>query len=69
MTDYRMSYGVMTTIRANGVVAQELQRQIESHVEVIAKWVLDTRNTQTREALIAMGWVPPEGAERKGEGK
>ena len=66
MTDYRMSYGVMTTIRSNGVVAQELQRQIESHVDVIAKWVLETRNAQTRDALIAMGWVPPEGAEMRG---
>lgn len=53
----RLQYRVTTKIvDDNKVLVQEL----EDAGRVLARWILDTREQAVKDALIRMGWSPPE---------
>ena len=47
-----------------GLITQELLREAgdpaKAVVEVMATWVINTREKSLREALVALGWTPPD---------
>jgi hypothetical protein len=46
----------------DGVISQEVLREFRPGItEIIIKQVFDTREEQTRQALIKLGWTPPKG--------
>ncbi|MDC8446095.1 MAG: hypothetical protein LV471_09255 [Nitrosomonas sp.] len=52
---------ITTTPCENGQIVQELYNVEMDVRKIIDRRVLDTRNEQIRNALIALGWTPPNG--------
>lgn len=48
-------FSVETAALQNGVIGQ-IFKQYETE---LAHWLMDTREEQTRKALITLGWTPP----------
>lgn len=44
-----------SVIEQNLLISDECNKQIK----YLARWVVDTREIQIREALIKLGWTPP----------
>lgn len=55
------------SVSPDGVITQALlsesQGLIQKHTEELSRWVLDTREKLFRDALISLGWKPPEDCE------
>lgn len=50
-----------TNITPEGLIKQNLINEtLNGHNEVMFQWVLDTRETELKKALIYLGWTPPK---------
>lgn len=56
-----MEYGfeIVTTATEDGKITQELYSVTPDLREQVIRRVMDTQEQQIREALIALGWTPP----------
>ena len=54
-----MKFELKTTPLPNGVIEQELLSKCNNPIHNFTKWVVDTREQSIKEALISLGWVPP----------
>lgn len=52
-----MEYVLNTKVFESGQIEQELHRK--NQTDVMARWIVDTRDSDMKKALIAMGWTPP----------
>lgn len=43
-----------------GTISSALIKVLDGHTEEFANWTMNTRDQQTRSALVALGWLPPE---------
>lgn len=50
-----LEYKLNMQVKIDGTITQELHNA----QAVLARWVMDTREEQVRQALIALGWTPP----------
>ena len=50
---------VFQTSHKDEVIFQELYSKQNDQMERISQWVCNTREQGTRDALIEMGWTPP----------
>mgnify|MGYP001585279664 CR=1 FL=1 len=50
-----IKYTIDTTINNTQII-----QVLRDNSGELARWVIDTREEQTREALIKLGWKPPE---------
>ena len=57
-----MKYIIQTKIIDNDTIEQKVLLDNENNLGVnrIIQEILDTREAQTREALIQLGWTPPD---------
>ena len=55
-----MVYKLITTAHPDGIINCELTQEVEDRRNTIMQWVMDTREDQTRQALIELGWTPPD---------
>jgi hypothetical protein len=53
----KMDFKLTTKILEYGKIEQSL---IKNQTETLARWVADTRDKAIRDALISLGWTPPE---------
>ena len=52
----RPDYNISTRFDAsNGVITQ----QVKNHSQELWRWIINTREAQVRDALVALGWTPP----------
>jgi hypothetical protein len=51
-----MEYELKTDVSANGIITQRL---ICDQVQELSRWVCDTREDAIKQALISLGWTPP----------
>lgn len=57
-----MKHDLETTILDNGDIEQRLMCLDGLHgPEVVARWVIGTRESSVRDALVKLGWTPPQG--------
>ncbi len=59
-----LTYKVTTEPSPNGVIVQSVDIDADceafiSPLDKVTKWIIDTRDKQIRDALIALGWTPP----------
>jgi len=54
-----MGYQILTDVSIDGIITQKL---IFNKVEELARWVCDTREDAIIQALISLGWRPPNKA-------
>lgn len=57
-----MTIDVRTNVYPEGLIVTEVIDDIGTYRERIVRQVLNTKEQQVREALIKLGWTPPEGA-------
>lgn len=50
---------VTTTFHPRGIFVQEVSAVINGDVYYLAKYTINTQNQQIRDALVALGWTPP----------
>ena len=50
-----MLYELKTDIKNDAII----QKLVLDKREMLARWVLDTRDDDIRESLIKLGWTPP----------
>ena len=55
-----MKYKISTEIFKNGIIEQKLQTEEDGHFETLKRWIMDTKETCIREALVRLGWTPPK---------
>lgn len=60
-----MKYTIKTSSFENGIIEQELYRKTPTCEERVMRWVMDTRETGIRDALVKLGWTPPGKPERE----
>lgn len=51
---------VKTTPYADGVIGQEVYDEIDGIRQYIMRRIINTQEQQVRDALIALGWTPPQ---------
>jgi hypothetical protein len=54
-----MKIELKTTSYQSGIIEQELLPEDNNIGFVYTKWIVDTREKAMKEALIAIGWRPP----------
>lgn len=54
-----MKFEIKTTPYESGIIEQELLPEDNNIGFGYTKWVVDTREQGIKEALIALGWKPP----------
>jgi len=54
-------FELITTPHSEGRIVQEIFETENDARTILLRSVLDTRDEQTRKALIALGWTPPPG--------
>ena len=54
-----IGYEVTTTPCTDGQIVQEVDFVTEGIRDRVMRQVIDTREKQVRDALIALGWTPP----------
>lgn len=56
-----MNFTLTTKIeRESGVITQKLKQDMDGLVEELQDWVYKTREQAMRQALIDLGWTPPQ---------
>jgi len=55
-----MKYKVKTEVLPNGIIEQDVILLRDKIAQTISRTVIDTQEQQTRDALIKLGWTPPE---------
>ena len=56
-----MKYNIKSKVLENGIIETLLIPPEEyTFLDKFTKWIVDTRDEQIRESLIALGWSPPE---------
>ena len=55
-----MKYNIKTDIHDNAIIVQELHCEFQDIATRTARWVIDTRDSDIKKALIKLGWTPPE---------
>ena len=56
-----MKYTVKTTPFTDGKILQIVDLESENMIQTIMRDVLDTKEKQIKQALIKLGWTPPNG--------
>ena len=51
---------IMNTCEDDKCVLTELRARMDDAENSIRRWVTDTRDTQTRQALANLGWIAPD---------
>jgi len=56
-----VKYKLETSVSGDGVISQSLlSSDIQDHINEVTRWVCDTREATIKQALINLGWTPPE---------
>lgn len=55
-----IGYRIDTKIMPDGKIVQELSEVMDDMKQTLLRSVMDTKEQQTREALIRLGWTPPQ---------
>jgi hypothetical protein len=50
-----IDYSLHTRIHANG----DIELALKQATEQVSRWLINTREAATKQALIALGWTPP----------
>lgn len=54
-----MNLNLETKVYPNGVIEQEVRETMETSTRLITRSILDTKEKQVHEALVSLGWTPP----------
>jgi len=56
-----MKYKIITDVLKDGLILQRLNFNASyNQNEDIGRWVIDTRESSLIEALVLLGWTPPD---------
>ena len=55
-----MTYKIDTKVMPSGAIHQEVTHKFEDMTRTITKQIVDTQDAQIRDALIELGWTPPD---------
>jgi hypothetical protein len=57
-----MKYKIDTDVFEGGIISQELSSvdNIGNVQTKISRWIVDTREEDIKQALIKLGWTPPD---------
>lgn len=56
-----MKYKIDTDIDyKQSTIAQALSSEVNHLVVELSRWIIDTREQSTKDALIKLGWTPPK---------
>ncbi len=58
-SNLQVSFNVKTDIVDGHIIEQTIDQIMDGIVNTTVKELIDTRDKQTRDALIALGWTPP----------
>jgi hypothetical protein len=53
-------YQLTTAHNSDGVLSQKLVEETRGMQARLMEWVMDTREQGLRDALVKLGWTPPE---------
>ena len=59
MKENMLKFSVKTTIFSDGRVIQKSYLDFDDQIANFTSTIIDTKEKQTREALIKLGWIPP----------
>ena len=60
MESINQKYGVVTKVYKNGIIEQDVNYEFYDERQEISRKIVDTMNSQFKEALIELGWTPPK---------
>jgi hypothetical protein len=55
------TYKINTSVTPDGIITSQLvfHDNVEKHCQVMARWVVDTRDAHVHDGLVHLGWTPP----------
>jgi len=56
-------FHLATMLHSNGIIGQKLQICIDGTTDTVSRWVIDTRESGFRRAMMHLGWLPPDNGE------
>ena len=60
MESINPKYGVVTKVYKDGIIEQDVNYEFYDERREITRKIIDTMNSQFKEALIELGWAPPK---------
>src|SRR3989304_4543915 len=60
MESINPKYEVATKVYKNGIIEQDVNYEFYDERREISRRIIDTINSQFKEALIELGWTPPK---------
>jgi hypothetical protein len=54
-----VGFRLTTLPHIDGKITQELQEYMGEQTRTLSRWVLDSREQGVRDALVQLGWTPP----------
>lgn len=55
-----INYVIKTDFSEAGIITQEFAKYMGEACEFLRAWEMDTRERHISEALVALGWTPPD---------
>ena len=60
MKSINPKYTISTNVYKNGIIEQDVNYEFYDERQEISRKIVDTMNSQFKEALIELGWTPPK---------